>query len=618
MPLFGSSQRWPTWVRYGVSPTLVAFAVCCNYLLPPVYGESHYFFFSAAILASSLFGGLGPGLLATAVSALTSAYFFIAPFHSFRIEAAEAAQRLTMFILEGAIITSVGQVIRDNRTPELASTLGRYASTVVLVGGAAILKLMFFPALERHLPFTFFYSAVVATSWVAGAAPGFLAAGLSAVCVYFLFSGYAGEISLGKPGLLLFVLEATGLCLLTATFRQRLVETEEHLGRIFEDSPLGIVIIEGLRILKANPAFRQLLCADKLRLEGRALIDLVHSNSRERVGTFLEHLIRQETVDAAEEVCLVGETTMAWVNLRGTWIRGSANSAQTCMVIVEDITKRRKAEESLRETEVRLQRGQRMEAIGMFAGSVAHDFNNLLAAIFGCCERLLDLDELRGEGREYAEEILQTAKTGADLTRQLLAFACRKSQSDQVIEMNRLVNETAGLLQRLIGPRIELKTELAAEAGRVRADPGQLQQVLMNLAANARDAMQSGGRLTIHTSQTKVAAFGMADASSSARQYVTLQVADTGHGMDETTRAHIFEPLFTTKDPDKGTGLGLATVHRIITQLGGHIGVESFPGNGTCFSIHLPCAILEPEGPQQLAEHHGAIGEELAPPANNN
>jgi PAS domain S-box-containing protein len=490
--LFWRSQRWPAWVRYGVALLLVAFAACCNYLLPPVYSESHYFFFSAAILASALFGGLGPGLLATSVSALASAYFFIAPFRSFQIEAPEAAQRLALFVVEGAIISSVGHVIRANRTPELISTLGRYASAVVLVSGAAILKLVFFPSLERHLPFTFFYSAIVATSWVAGAGPSLLASGLSAACVYYLFSSSAGGTSPGNPGLLLFALEATGLCLLTATFRQRLVETEGQLGRVFEDSPLGILIIEReSRILKANPAFQQLLCADERQLEGRALTDLVHPDSRDRVRTFLDHLTRQQTRSNGEEVCFVGDTTMVWANLRGSWIRESANNAQTCMVMVEDITERRKTEEVLRETEARLQRGQRMEAIGMFAGGVAHDFNNLLAVMFGYCERLLNQEELRGPGRRYAEELLQTAKTAADLTRQLLTFARGQPRRDQVIEVNKLVTETAGLLRHLIGPRIELETELAPDAGQVRADPSQLQQVLMNLAANARDAMPS-------------------------------------------------------------------------------------------------------------------------------
>ena len=594
MAVFWSSQRRPAWECYGLALVLVAIAWGCNYFMPPVYGDSHYFFFSAAILGSALFSGLGPGLLATAASALASAYLFIAPFHSFRIEAPEAAQRLAMFVVEGAVISSVGHVIRSNRTPELVSAWGRYASPIVLVAGAAILKLVFFPTLERHVPFTFFYSAVVASAWVAGPAPGVEATLLSTACVYFLFFRPVAGIYSGDPGLVLFALEATGICLLTAIFRQRLVETEAELGRVFEDSPIGILIIEGgAQIRKANPAFRQIMGDDKVRLEDRSLTDLVHLDSRERVGTFLEHLMRQHAVGAAEEVCLVGDTAMAWANLRGSWIRESARKAQTCMVTVEDITERRKTAEALRQTEVQLERGQRLEAIGMFAGGIAHDFNNLLTIIFGCCDRLLFRKELPAEARVYAEEILETAKTAADLTRQLLAFARRQPRSDQVIQVNRLVTESAGLLQRLIGSSIELKTELAADAGIVRVDPSQLQQVLMNLAANARDAMPCGGRLTIHTSRTKVAAPGTVDAASSERQYVTLQVADTGHGMDETTLAHIFEPLFSTKDLEKGTGLGLATVQSIVTKLGGYIGVESSPGNGACFSIHLPCADLE-------------------------
>ena len=172
MSLLWSSQRRSAWVRYGFALILVAIAGGCNYLMPPVYGESHYFFFSAAILASALFSGLGPGLLATAVSALASAYLFIVPFHSFQLEAPEAAERLAMFIFEGAIISLVGHVIRENRTPELVSTWGRYASAVVLVAGAAVLKLLFLPSLERHVPFTFFYSSIVATAWVADAGPG--------------------------------------------------------------------------------------------------------------------------------------------------------------------------------------------------------------------------------------------------------------------------------------------------------------------------------------------------------------------------------------------------------------------------------------------------------------
>jgi signal transduction histidine kinase len=175
------------------------------------------------------------------------------------------------------------------------------------------------------------------------------------------------------------------------------------------------------------------------------------------------------------------------------------------------------------------------------------------------------------------------------LTHQLLAFARQQPRSEQVIAVNGLVTESTALLQRLLGPRIDLKTELATDAGRIRADPGQLQQILMNLAVNARDAMPSGGRLTIQTLSAPTAP-GTAGVSLSETRYVTLQVADTGCGMDETTRAHIFEPFFSTKDLEKGSGLGLATVHSIVSKLGGYISVESSPGDGACFSIHLPSA----------------------------
>jgi signal transduction histidine kinase len=244
-----------------------------------------------------------------------------------------------------------------------------------------------------------------------------------------------------------------------------------------------------------------------------------------------------------------------------------------------------------------------MEAIGMLVGGIAHDFNNLLTIILGWSGHLLAQEKLPAAVQKCSEEIFQAAKTAADLTRQLLSFARRQPIGTQTLEVNRVVAETTGLLRRLIGAHIELVTTLAPEAGSVRAHPSQLQQVLMNLAANARDAMPEGGRLTINTSRISRTSAHMAGAPMSAGYYVMLQVADTGHGMDETTRARLFEPFFTTKDLEKGTGLGLATVRSIVTKLGGDINVQSSPGAGTCFSIHIPSANVEQTEPLERVHY---------------
>jgi PAS domain S-box-containing protein len=585
---FWASQKRPAWERYGLAGLLVAIASGCNYLMPPVYGESHYYFFSVAILGTALFGGLGPGLVATALSALVSAYFFVAPFHSFRIQAPEAAERLALFIIQGAIISGVGHVIRENRTPEPLSAWRRYSLAALMVAGVTVFKLLVFPSVERHTPFAFFYAAVVAAAWVGGAGAGAVAAILAAASAHYLFLRGGPYLTPGEPQLVMFGLEAAGLCLLTAVFRLRLLRSELYLKGVFEHCPAGIAIIDrDDRILKANPAFGRMLNADKTDLEGRSFLELVEPGSHRRASTFLDRLLHQPECHT-DEIGLKADTTAALANLRGSAIRDGARLARTRMLIAEDITERRKAEENLRQAELRLERGQRVEAIGMFAGGIAHDFNNLLMIIFGCCDKLLGIEDLPAKAGAYAQEILETAQTASGLTRRLLSFARQQPQTGQAIDVNRCVIESAALLRRLLGSRIELKTELAADAGWVRADPSQLQQVLLNLAANARDAMPSGGRLTIHTTSEDLDLAAADLAGLPPGQYVILRVDDTGHGMDESTLAQIFEPLFSTKDLDKGYGLGLATVQSIVKKLGGAIRVKSCPGEGTCFWIYLP------------------------------
>jgi signal transduction histidine kinase len=236
---------------------------------------------------------------------------------------------------------------------------------------------------------------------------------------------------------------------------------------------------------------------------------------------------------------------------------------------------------------------RKMEAVGRLASGVAHDFNNLLTVLTGYGELLLGALPSFHPARPYAEQILRAVERGAAVTRQLLSFSRRQVPQAVVLDLNEVVQRVGQMLRPLIGEHVELRYELSARPCPVKADAGQLEQVLVNLAVNARDAMPCGGRLTLRTANG--AAGPPADGDNGpAGGWVVLTVSDTGVGMDEPTRARIFEPFFTTKEPGKGTGLGLATVQGIVAHSGGRIVVDSEPGRGTTFRIYLPCAAEAP------------------------
>ena len=262
---------------------------------------------------------------------------------------------------------------------------------------------------------------------------------------------------------------------------------------------------------------------------------------------------------------------------------GSVASAVTVGI------ERKRAEQALRRSEEQLRQAQKMEAVGRLAGGIAHDFNNLLTVITSYGDLLLEDLAPDDSRRDDVEQIRKAAEGAAALTRQLLAFSRQQVLEPKVLDIRAIVAGTEKLLRRLIGADVQLATSLASDLGAVKADPGQLEQIIINLAVNARDAMPGGGRLTI-------AATGMEEVEGRPGRWVMLAVSDTGIGMDEQTKARIFEPFFTTKESGKGTGLGLATVYGIVKQAGGFIWVDSEPGRGTSFEVYLP-RVDEPVAP---------------------
>jgi PAS domain S-box-containing protein len=362
-------------------------------------------------------------------------------------------------------------------------------------------------------------------------------------------------------------------------------ESEARYRTLFEESRDAIYVSnpDGT-FLAVNPAGLRLFGVDTAEeLLGRNARDFyLEPEAREAwlrrmrsEGYVHDYQIEVRSVRGERRTVL--ETSTAEVDERGEMvsIRG----------FLRDVTEQRRLGEQL-------QQAQKLEAVGRLAGGVAHDFNNLLTVISGYTELVLDrvgkADPLRAE----LEEIHQAGQRAADLTRQLLALGRRQVLSPEALDLNRVVAEIEKLLRRVIGEDVELVTRLQEGLWTVRADPGQLAQVILNLAVNARDAMPRGGELHLSTANVDLddtyarRYFGVAPGA-----YAVLEVRDNGVGMDDSVLAHIFEPFFTTKEPGKGTGLGLATVYGIVQQSGGHVTVDSAPGRGASFRIYLPRSV---------------------------
>ena len=297
-------------------------------------------------------------------------------------------------------------------------------------------------------------------------------------------------------------------------------------------------------------------------------------------------LIRGEAVPFVEGTMLAKDGSRRVIQWNNTVLRGPDETAVGFASLGVDVTEHRELQE-------RYLQAQKLESLGRLAGGVAHDFNNLLTVINGYSALLRSRTPQDDPRRRQLNEIAKAGERATSLVQQLLAFSRRQATQPQVLPLNAVVAEADSLLRRLVGEDIELTTRLEARPDEVMADPGQIHQVLMNLAVNARDAMPEGGKLTIETGNADVRARDVVEGEAASRgKYVQLTVTDSGSGMDPETRAHIFEPFFTTKEPGKGTGLGLATVYGIVRQNGGFIRVDSSPGEGASFHVFLPQAAV--------------------------
>ena len=319
--------------------------------------------------------------------------------------------------------------------------------------------------------------------------------------------------------------------------------------------------------------------------------ECLHPQEREAVVASLQDALRQGEESWTHEYRL-RRTDGGYASVvdRAHILRDESGQPLRVIGVITDVTEQQRAEAVRRDLEARLGQAQKMEAIGRLAGGVAHDFNNLLTAIIGYCGLLLSSPSPLQNWQRDLGEIVGAARRAAGLVRQLLAFSRRQILQPRVLDVNALLCGVARMLEPLIGEDVELAVELEPGAGCVSADPARLEQVIVNLALNARDAMPGGGRLTIRTAAAEVSADSLPAESelSTPGPYVVITVTDTGMGMDEATQARIFEPFFSTKPRGQGTGLGLATVYGTVKQSGGYIAVESALGRGTTFEIYMP------------------------------
>jgi PAS domain S-box-containing protein len=475
------------------------------------------------------------------------------------------------------------RLLARTRITARAPILG-YGVAVLSIILALIPALLLSDVVESRL--VVFAVAIMVSAWYGGWRPGLVATAF-AVTVSAYFSLTAARVPADYEKaithLILFVVVALLICWFNAALRsaqQGLHRSESNFRSLVNHAPYGICRCNSAGILlEANSALVAILgYGSTSELVGRNLANQ-YSDTQEWFN-LADHLRTSRTFHGlvAQWACADGGSVI--VRVSGRAISGEEN-ALFFELFIEDVTEQRELEQQLRQA-------QKMEAVGRLAGGIAHDFNNLLMVISGYSEFLLERIGADATLRTSVQEIANAAERATSLTRQLLAFSRKQMLNPKVLDLNAVITHNLKMLTRMIGEDIHLKLKEGSELGLVKADPGQIEQVIMNLAVNARDAMPRGGNLTIESANiTCDEEYVRLHAPLTIGEYVLLTISDTGVGMDKDIQSHIFEPFFTTKGL-KGTGLGLSTVYGIVKQSGGYIQVASEPGKGTTFTIYLP------------------------------
>jgi two-component system cell cycle sensor histidine kinase/response regulator CckA len=391
--------------------------------------------------------------------------------------------------------------------------------------------------------------------------------------------------------------------------QQQLVRSREYFQSLIDHARDLITVIDDRGIiLYQSPSSLPVLGLPPQAVIDRYLSDFILESDVQRARALLAAALEGNVIGAAGEF----EVYHANGSLRTLDVMASRIPAvggrRRAVLNSRDVTERRHALEALRTSDQQLRQAQKMEAVGRLAGGIAHDFSNVLTVITAATERLRDRVGERADALPDLESILRNCDRAASLTRQLLAFSRQQTLAPQPIDLGQLATRAGRLLKRLIGEHIDLRFDLPDEVLAVEADPTQIEQVLMNLAINARDAMPGGGSLKVAMRRVTVdQEFALAHAPMAAGEYVQLEVTDTGSGMSSETQARAFEPFFTTKHPAHGTGLGLSTVYGIVKQSGGFIWLDSEPGRGTTFRIYLPPTSARPVERETVREATGRL-----------